>query len=300
MNSEAIRVNNLERRFGKVIAVNGLEFSVPYGSVTGLLGPNGAGKSTTIFMLTGLLRRHGGEISVLGYDPETADVEIRKRTGFVPEDPRHEPRFTVQQNLAFLEAFRPGWNRKLEKSLLQRFDLDPSKPTRSLSRGQRAKLALIGALSFKPELLILDDPTSGLDPLARREFIEGIVSVLALEGRTVFFSSHQVDDIERVADRIVMISSGRCIYAETMENIHKQWRLFRLSFRESDAPEMIKVPGLFSWKPVGRSGRLVVNNYSQDTESALASIGAGYEAQPLSLEDIYIELVRSAEIGDKS
>lgn len=300
MSNHAIEVINLVRRFRKLTAVDGLNFTVPQGSVTGLLGPNGAGKSTTIHMLIGLLRRHGGDISVLGNDPEKNDVAIRERTGFVPEDPQSEPRFSVQQNLAFLKAFRPGWDTDLEESLLKRFDLDPRKSSRSLSRGQRAKLALIGALSFKPELLILDDPTSGLDPLARREFIEGIVSVLAEEGRTVFFSSHHVDDIERVADRIVMINSGKCMYADTMENIHRNWRLFRLSFGDSPAPETVSFPGLRTWKPDGRSGRAVFNDYTDASEPAITAAGATFEKQPFSLEDIYIEMARGGQQGRDS
>ena len=132
MNKHAIEVKNLIRKFGKLTAVDGLDFTVPTGSVTGLLGPNGAGKSTTIHMLIGLLRRQGGEISVLGHDPEINDVAIRERTGFVPEDPQSEPRFTVHQNLSFLKAFRPGWDSEMEKSLHQPFDMESPKTTPSL------------------------------------------------------------------------------------------------------------------------------------------------------------------------
>ncbi len=152
MNANAIHVRGLIRRFGKNAALDGLDFDVPTGSVTGLLGPNGAGKSTTIHILMGMLRRHGGDVSVLGFDPAGQDVAIRTRTGFVPEDPRGEPRYTVRQNLDFLKAFRPGWDVALEKDLLRRFELDPAKSAASLSRGQRAKLALTGALAFRPEL----------------------------------------------------------------------------------------------------------------------------------------------------
>jgi len=175
--------------------------------------------------------------------------------------------------------------------------MDPSKSTRSLSRGQRAKLGLIGALSYRPELLILDDPTSGLDPLARREFIEGIVSVLAEEGRTVFFSSHQVDDIERVADRIVMIHSGRCLYTDTIEEIHRKWRLLRLSFGEQPAPDQLAAPGLRRWESDGRSGVAVFDNYSEADAAAIEQAGATAEKQSFTLEDIYVELARYGNSG---
>jgi ABC-2 type transport system ATP-binding protein len=300
MNNHAIEVSDLIRRFGKTEALNGLSFEVPEGSVTGLLGPNGAGKSTTIHILIGILRRHSGRVSVLGFDPAKNDVEIRIRTGFVPEDPHHEPKFTVRQNLDFLKAFRPGWDDNLEKSLLERFELDPCKPAPSLSRGQRAKLALIGALAFHPELLILDDPTSGLDPLARREFIEGIVSVLGEEGRTVFFSTHHIDDIERVADRIVMIHDGRDMYCDTLEAIHAKWRLVRISFQSWEAPGDLKLPGIRSWAPDGRAGRAVFDHFSTESETALKSLGVTWEMPSFSLEDIYIELARRRKPGDRS
>jgi ABC-2 type transport system ATP-binding protein len=297
MNQMAISVRSLVRKFGKITALNGMDFDVPKGSVTGLLGPNGAGKSTAIHILMGLLRRDAGDVTVMGADPVSGDVEIKKRTGFVPEDPRGEPRFTVRQNLNFLKAFRPTWDDQLEQELLKMFEMDPTKRSQTLSRGQRAKLGLIGALSFRPELLILDDPTSGLDPLARREFIEGIVSVLAEEGRTVFFSSHQVDDIERVADRIVMIYSGKNIYQSTMEELHRNWRQFRLSFKDKPAPQELVLPGLRRWESSGHAGRAVFDRYDSRSESALMETQAQVESQPFSLEDIYIELVRYRNVG---
>jgi ABC-2 type transport system ATP-binding protein len=245
----------------------------------------------------GMLRRHSGEVMVLGFDPAVDDVAIRTRTGFVPEDPRGEPRYTVRQNLDFLKAFRPGWDVALEQDLLRRFDMDEKKSSGSLSRGQRAKLALIGALAFRPELLILDDPTSGLDPLARREFIEGIVSVLAEEGRTVFFSSHHVDDIERVADRIVIIHQGKCLVGTEMDTIHATWRLYRLSFGDSPAPASLSLPGLRRWSPDGRSGLAVFDDFSGNTAAALSAMSTESnvvcESRPFSLEDIYVELARA-------
>ncbi len=294
----AIRVNGLERSFGKNSVLNGLSFDVPTGSVTGLLGPNGAGKSTTIHILMGLLRRHGGDVSVLGHDPAVNDVAIRQRTGFVPEDPRGEPLYSVRQNLDFVKAFRPGWDATLENDLLKRFDLDPAKNSRTLSRGERARLGLIGALSFRPELLILDDPTSGLDPLARREFIEGIVGALADEGRTVFFSTHQVDDIERVADRIVVLHKGRNLYSAELETIHNQWRRYRIAFADSNTPDTVSLPGLRNWMPEGRSGVALFDAFTEISKHAMDKLSPRVERLPLTLEDIYVELARPQHGGN--
>ncbi|MBN2054356.1 ABC transporter ATP-binding protein [bacterium] len=298
MSVTVIEVKGLSRRFNRVAALDGLDFQVPAGSVTGFLGPNGAGKSTTIHILMGLLRPHAGIVRVLGMDPIDDETAVRSRIGFVPEDPRGEPRFTVASQLAFLKAFRPSWDDGLTGELLDRLELDPAKPTRTLSRGQRAKLALVGALAFRPELLILDDPTSGLDPLARREFMEGIIGMLAEEGRTVFFSSHQVDDIERVADRVVLLHSGRCVYSASMDELHAKWRLARLRF-QGDAPAVVQLPGLRRWECDGREGRAVFDDAGEAGEAgeaALRRMQVEWEWLPFTLEDIYVELVRHPEV----
>jgi len=295
MTNPIIKVTELKRHFGKTIALDGLNFEVPPGSVTGLLGPNGAGKSTTIQILIGMLRRHGGNVQVLGQDPEHQEVSIREKTGFVPEDPHFEPRFSVRECLDFVKSFRPGWDQSLEQDLLSSLDLNVSKKVRSLSRGQRAKLALISALSFKPELLILDDPTSGLDPLARREFNQGIVEVLASEGKTVFYSSHQVDEIERVADRIIMVKEGRLLFAGEIDKIRKSWRLIRLSFPHGEAPGSLQLPGIRNWNPEGRSGLVLFNNFNENSKQKLADLDCQQELLPLSLEDIYVDLARHGE-----
>ncbi|MBN1296410.1 ABC transporter ATP-binding protein [bacterium] len=283
-----ISVSNLIHQFGRTIALNGAGFSVPGGSVTGLLGPNGSGKTTAIHILIGILRRTGGAVTVLGMDPDREAVAIRRRVGFVPEDPHGEPLFTVRRQLAFQRAFYPAWDRDLEERMVMQLDLDTRKPVKNLSRGERAKLALVGALSPRPELLILDDPTLGLDPVARREFIEGMVAVLAEEGRTVFFSTHHMQDIERVADRVVMLNHGRTILEGELETIRQAWRSFRLVFPGA-APVDLTVPGMFRWIPEGRTGRIIFSAYSEESRGILEGNSVTMESLPFDLEEIFVE-----------
>lgn len=289
MTEQVIQVRNLRHAYGKTEALRGASFRVPEGSVTGLLGPNGSGKTTAIHILIGILRRTAGDVSVLGMDPETGAVSIRRRLGFVPEDPHGEPRFTVTKQLRFLKAFYPSWDDGLEARMLEQLDLDPSKKVTNLSRGERSKLALVGALAHRPELLILDDPTLGLDPMARREFIEGMITVLADEGKTVFFSTHHMQDIEKVADRVVMLNHGETILENNLETIRDEWRCFQLTFDADDAPETLNIPGMFRWDAEGRTGRLVFAEYTPDAMKIMESMAAAVHPVPFDLEDIFVE-----------
>lgn len=298
MDNDLIYVENLKRYFGPVRAVEGLNLKVPEGSITGILGPNGAGKTTTLHILTGILRRDLGKVSVFGYDPEKDPVATKSRTGFVMENPCGEPRFTIRQQLDFHKAFRPSWDNNFEKELLNLFRLREDKPNYSLSRGEQAKLALICALAFRPDLLILDDPTSGLDPLARREFIDGILRVLSDEGCTVLFSTHQVDDIERVADRIIMVDEGRDILSDSLENIRQNWRCFRLFFNRDKAPDSVNIPGIFRWEPANNEGIAIINKFSEETLTALKKLDEHTVQADYSLEDIYLEIVKNLYSGE--
>ncbi|HPQ39285.1 MAG TPA: ABC transporter ATP-binding protein [bacterium] len=289
MTERVIQAVNLRHAYGKTEALRGASFSVPEGSVTGLLGPNGSGKTTAIHILIGILRRTAGDVSVLGMDPEAGAVAIRRRLGFVPEDPHGEPRFTVAKQLRFLKAFYPSWDDALEARMLDQLDLDPAKKVPGLSRGERSKLALVGALAHRPELLILDDPTLGLDPMARREFIEGMIAVLADEGKTVFFSTHHMQDIEKVADRVIMLNHGETILENDLEVIRDTWRCFQLTFEDGSAPATVSVPGMFRWEPEGRTGRLVFENYTPDAMKIMEEIASSVDAVPFDLEDIFVE-----------
>ena len=201
MNPETpvIEIQNLVRRYGKHDAVDGLSLTVRPGKCYGFFGRNGAGKTTTIKCLLNLLHADSGEVRVFGLDPRKDEVAIKSRLAYVPDMVAFYPWMTVRDTLEYLASFRTNWNQDIEKDLLNRFQLDASKKTTALSKGQRTQLALIGAICPEPELLVLDEPTSGLDPIVRREFIETVIGAYQSGDptrRTVFVSTHLISEFE--------------------------------------------------------------------------------------------------------
>ncbi len=216
--SPAIQMTEVGKRFGKTIALDRVSLSVPRGSVCALLGANGAGKSTAIRILLGLEKPDTGSTEVLGMSSRTHSLEIRRRVGYVSDQPPLYEWMTVQEIGWFASAFYPTGYEQSYLQLVRKFDLPLATRIRNLSRGMRAKVALSLSMAHEPELLILDEPTSGLDPLVRREFLESMVDV-AVQGRTVLLSSHQVSEVERVADIVVILLNGKIACAERLEDL---------------------------------------------------------------------------------
>jgi ABC-type multidrug transport system ATPase subunit len=206
-----IRCDALKKRFAHVIALDRLDLEVPPGQVVGFLGPNGAGKSTTIRILLDLARPDGGSVEVLGEDPRTGGPALRQRIGYLPGELRLDERLTVAQTLHSWARLRGGGvDRGFLDKLCERLSLDPSRETRGLSSGNRRKVGLIGAFMARPELLILDEPTGGLDPLVQAEF-QTMVEEARSDGATVFLSSHVLSEVQRVATHVVVIRRGRAV-----------------------------------------------------------------------------------------
>jgi ABC-2 type transport system ATP-binding protein len=295
MSDFVIETNGLGRRFRKSWAVSDVSLSVPRGSVFGFLGMNGAGKTTTIKMLLGLLEPSAGKASVLGMDPRGRGVEIRRKTGYVAENQKMYGWMTVQQLCNFVKPFYPTWNDTLAADLVRRFQLDPKAKLRTLSAGQNARVALTLALAHEPELLVLDDPTSGLDAVVRRDFLESIVGVIHEEGRTVFFSSHIIHEVERVADWIGIVHEGTLKTVQPLDELKARVKRIRLVFPEG-CPDSLNVDGLLSLRRNGREALLTVEGFCQATESALAAYSPqSVEVIDLPLEDIFVELVGGGE-----
>jgi len=204
----AIETTGLTKRFGRLVAVDGIDLKVPVGSVYGFLGRNGAGKTTTIQMLMGMLAPTAGGMRVLGFDPLREDVAMKRAVSYVPERVQMYDWMTVREIVWFAANIHPRWDGAASDALIERFELPLGQKVGALSRGMQGKLGLALAMASHPKLLILDDPTMGLDAVVRREFIESIVGVLQETGTTVFFSSHIIDDVERVADWIAIIHEG--------------------------------------------------------------------------------------------
>ncbi|HEX8200771.1 MAG TPA: ATP-binding cassette domain-containing protein, partial [Isosphaeraceae bacterium] len=241
----AIRVEGLTKRFRDQVAVDGLTLEVPVGAVFGLLGENGAGKTTTIQILLGLVAADAGHVATLGLDPARRGLEVRRRVGYVPEQPALYDWMTVAEIGWFAGGFHAdpqegaGPYRRRFTALAEGFGVPTGRRLRHLSKGGRAKVALALALASEPELLILDEPTSGLDVLVRREFLESLVD-LAGQGRTVLLSSHQIAEVERVASHVALLHQGRLILAEPLETLRA--RTFLLTATYSGLEHPIELP----------------------------------------------------------
>ncbi len=213
-----IKIRNLVKSYGNFRALDGIDLEVPQGEVFGFIGPNGAGKSTTIRILLGLLRKDGGEITLLGGDPWRDAVELHKRLAYVPSDVNLWPALTGGEVIDLLARLRGSFSTKRRADLLELFDLDPSKKCRTYSKGNRQKVVLISALVSDAELLILDEPTSGLDPLMEGVFQRCVVEAKK-EGKTVFLSSHILAEVEKLCDRISIIKEGRIVEQGTLSEL---------------------------------------------------------------------------------
>jgi ABC-2 type transport system ATP-binding protein len=283
----AIATTGLCRRFGKVEAVQDVDLSVPPGSVYGYLGRNGAGKTTTIQMLMGLLLPDSGSVSVLGFDPVKQDVPMKRVVSYVPEHVQMPEWMTVKGLMGFGAGVHPRWDKALAEQLRARLELPADRKFSQLSRGMQGKAALMAALASRPELLILDDPTMGLDPVVRREFMESIVAALSDTGTTVFFSSHILDDVERVADWIGILHEGRLVVQSSLDDLQARVKRVIASFRDP-VPDLV-LPGTLQHESDGRQHVFIVDGYSDAVLKQLHEAGASSaNVEGLSLEDIFV------------
>jgi ABC-2 type transport system ATP-binding protein len=216
-----IEIAKLTRRFGVKAALDDISLSMSRGSVYGLVGANGAGKTTLIRHILGLLRAQSGTVRIFGLDPVADPVGVLSRIGYLSEENDLPGWMRVEELIRYSRAFYPSWDDGYADKLRQRFGLDPSARIKTLSKGQRARAGLIVALAHRPELLLLDEPSSGLDPIVRRDILGAILRTIADEGRTVLFSSHLLDEVEEVADHVTMINGGRIVLSAPLEEIKR-------------------------------------------------------------------------------
>jgi ABC-2 type transport system ATP-binding protein len=292
MSAHAINIEHFTRRFGGRAAVDDLCLEVPKGSIFGLLGRNGAGKSTTIKTLLNLIQPTSGRLTVLGMDAQAGGVALRRRVGYVPEEPAYYGWMTVEEILRFNGSLYPSWDPDLARRLMERLELPPRGRLRTLSLGTRAKVGLVMALGARPELLILDDPTSGLDPIVRREFLETIIDTVQAEGGTVFFSSHLLHEMERIADDVAILHEGKLRLRAGLDELKASCKQLRVVFPDR-VPESFELPGLLSLERTAHEAILTLSAYEPGLEQKLLSQGAERaEAIDLSLEEIFVETVK--------
>src|SRR6185295_6703142 len=257
-----VAITNLSRRFGSKTALNDVSLFVPRGSVFGLVGENGAGKTTLIKHILGLLRAQVGAVRVFGIDPVADPVSVLGRIGYLSEQPDLPGWMRVDELMRYTQAFYPKWDMDYAEQLRERFGLNPAARIKTLSKGQRAKAGLLAAQAHRPDLLLLDEPSSGLDPIVRHDILEAVIRTVVDEGRTVFFSSHLLEEIERVSDHIAMLHEGKLVLCGPLDEIKAQHRRIALRFETAQAKPPI-VPGALSvtgagkeWSVIGNGARL--------------------------------------------
>ena len=219
MSDSVISGTELTRRFGAKTALENVNLSLPRGAVYGLVGANGAGKTTLIRHILGLLRAESGSVRVFGLDPVADPVGVLSRIGYLSEENDLPGWMRVDELIRYSRAFYPKWDDAYAEELRQTFALDPSAGIKTLSKGQKARMGLLIALAYRPELLVLDEPSSGLDPIVRRDILGAVIRTIADEGRTVLFSSHLLEEVEEVADHVTMISRGRIVLSDRLDAI---------------------------------------------------------------------------------
>jgi len=282
-----IDVTNLTRRFESRTALDAVTLSIPRGSVYGLVGANGAGKTTLIKHVLGLLRAQSGSVRVFGLDPVADPVGVLSRIGYLSEENDLPGWMRVDELIRYSRAFYPGWDDAYAEELRQTFTLDPAAKIKNLSKGQKARAGLLIALAYRPELLVLDEPSSGLDPIVRRDILGAVIRTIANEGRTVLFSSHLLDEVEQVADHVTMISHGSIALTAPLGAMKESHRCLTVRFAES-RPQPPKVEGVLRWEGGGREWTAVCRGADE-----LRTVVGGWDAQIVaervpSLDEIFV------------
>lgn len=293
-NAAAVEVSGLSRRFRTKLALDNVTLNVPQGCVFGLLGENGAGKTTLIKHLMGLLVPQSGTVRVFGHEPAVNPEAALGYIGYLSED-RDIPRWMrVYELMRYTQGFYPAWDERFAEELLRTFELDPSQKIKTLSLGQTAKTGLLCALAHRPPLVVLDEPSSGLDAVVRRHILHSAIRHVAEEGRTVLFSSHLLDEVERVSDYIAIMHSGKLLLCDKLTAIRDGHRRLTIVF---DAPQAQgpATPGILEWEGKGKEWKALCTQPVSDVRARLATLSGKIveEAVP-SLEEIFL-----ARVGKK-
>lgn len=287
-----VEIRRVTRQFGNKTALDDISLTVPRGGVFGLIGGNGAGKTTLIKHILGMLKAQTGSVRVFGLDPVANPVGTLGRIGYLSEDRDLPNWMRVGELMRYTQAFFPNWDERYAEELREAFDLDSNARVKNLSRGQRARAGLLIALAHRPELLVLDEPSSGLDPVVRRDILGAIIRTIADEGRTVLFSSHLLDEVERVADRVAIIHQGRIMLTSSMDEIKDSHRRVTLRFGQTlDRPPSLV--GTLSFEGQGSEWTYICSGESSQLRRAAEAIGAtvvGDDA--LTLDEIFVSRIQ--------
>jgi ABC-2 type transport system ATP-binding protein len=286
--SEVIRVERLTRRYGAKLALNDVSLSLQKGKVLGLVGENGAGKTTLIKHILGLLTAQQGQVRVFGLDPVENPVSVLGNIGYLAEEDGLPSWMRVHELQRYFQGFYPNWDQTYAEGLREQFRIDRRAKIGQLSKGQRARVGLMAALAYRPDLLLLDEPSSGLDPIVRREILTSIVRAVASENRTVLFSSHLLSEIEMVADEVAMIRDGEILFCDELDAVKRSHQRVTLCFEQ----QRISPPELqdtFCWEGYGREWTCLFGGNALTLDAAAALAGATIVQQDwLTLDEIFI------------
>jgi len=286
MSAQAIEMRGVRKAF-RFFTLEDVSLDLAHGQIMGLVGPNGAGKSTTIKLLMGLLAPEAGSIRLLGHDMPRDQAAAKAEVAFVSDDMRLFQHATLGWHLDWVASMFPRWDAAYAARLLKRFGLRAEQPVKGLSTGEHIKAALLLALARRPRLLVLDEPTSGLDPVARHELLAEFMDVLRDDSRSILFSSHNTQDVERISDRISFIDRGRVVASSDRDDFLERWRRVQLRL-PADAPAL-RLPEIAHAERDGGLITLTVNGFSDDFATRL---GAPIQnVQRMSLEEIFVATV---------
>jgi ABC-2 type transport system ATP-binding protein len=294
MNHLAIDMRGVGKKY-RYFSLDNIELKLPCGEIMGLIGPNGAGKSTTIRILLGLVHQDRGDVRVLGHPMPAGQVAAKWDIGFASEDMRLYESQTLAWHMRFMQSVYPDWDPAYAQLLLKRFGLRAEQKLKGVSHGQRVKSTLLLVLARRPKLLVLDEPTTGLDPVARHEILRELTDVMRDEGRSILFSSHNTQDVEQISDRITFIDRGRIIDSMDKEAYLDRWRRLRL-----EAPHGVALPALPGIIGIRQEGRVAIataNAFVPELANAYESAGATVQRiESMTLEEIFVANVeRSRE-----
>jgi len=291
MTEVVVDVKNLSRSFGKTKALENINFAAGRGKVYGLVGANGAGKTTLIKHLLGLLRAQSGSVRIFSEDPVKEPESVLKHIGYLSEERDIPDWMTIEELMRYTNAYHSGWDQVYADELLNTFSLDQAKKISTLSRGMRAQVALIAAVAHRPDLLILDEPSSGLDAVVRKDILNAVVRTISEEGRTVIFSSHLLEEVERLSDHVVMIHQGRICLDSSIESINNSHHYSTFRFKETQN----SIPHLENVESISGDGRFWSAIHHELPEAFKVSVeklgGELIESRNATLEEVFVSRV---------
>jgi ABC-2 type transport system ATP-binding protein len=282
----AVEFRGVEKEY-RHFRLQGIDLDLPVGTIMGFIGANGAGKSTTLRILMGLVHQDAGSVQVLGHPMPAQHAAAKWDVGFFSEDMRLYGSATIAWHMGFIRSIFPRWDQAYAEALLKRFDLKPEQKVKGLSHGQRVKAAMLLVLARHPRLLVLDEPTTGLDPVARHELLHELMAFIANDDRSILFSSQNTLDVEQISDQITFIDRGRIIDSDDKESFLERWRRVRL-----ETPPGVVLPALPGIVDTASSGRLAVvttSKYEPAMAAAYQNVGATVQAvDKMTLEEIFV------------